>query len=241
VLKRAYYISTLLFLLCQLAIACTIFSTQPNQLKRRDHLIYTWKRGDKLQDIADDFNQSLIMILRFNGIKNASSIKVGQKIKIPFPQAVSQDAKLGSERSIKEINPLVAKKYYGKIKLPLSNYRVSSNFGKRRGGFHEGIDLAAKEGSKIFAAHSGVVIYSDNELSGYGNLIIIRGDQLLTIYAHNKKNLVTTGDLIKSGQVIALVGKTGRASAPHLHFETRILGKNGQYSAVNPKLFGVPF
>ncbi len=90
---------------------------------------------------------------------------------------------------------------------------------------HTGADLKTKDKDNIYAAFAGEVVYSD-KLSGYGNLIRIRhSNGLETYYAHNSKNLVKKGQHVKAGQVIALVGQTGRATTPHLHFETRVNGK----------------
>ena len=87
---------------------------------------------------------------------------------------------------------------------------------------HDGIDIAAKAGTPIYAAAAGKVVYADSRLTGYGNLIIIRhSSDMFTAYAHNRNNLVVVGQMVKQGQHIANVGATGRASGPHLHFEVR--------------------
>ncbi|MFB3895260.1 MAG: M23 family metallopeptidase [bacterium] len=110
---------------------------------------------------------------------------------------------------------------------------VLSFFGERNGRVHQGIDICVKKGTKIYAAKSGKVIYSDNELGGYGNIIIIEHKNgWSTVYAHNAKNLVKKNKRVTRGQVIALVGQTGNATGPHLHFEIR-KGKE----AVNPVLY----
>jgi murein DD-endopeptidase MepM/ murein hydrolase activator NlpD len=86
---------------------------------------------------------------------------------------------------------------------------------------HDGLDIAAPSGAPVCAAGSGEVIFS-GRLNGYGNLIIIRHDRrYATVYAHNQRNLVHGGQRIKRGQEIALVGRTGRATGPNLHFEIR--------------------
>jgi murein DD-endopeptidase MepM/ murein hydrolase activator NlpD len=110
---------------------------------------------------------------------------------------------------------------------------VLSFFGERNGRMHQGIDICAKKGTKIYAVMAGKVIYSDNDLGRYGNMIIIEHNHgYSTVYAHNAKNLVKKGKRVNRGQVIALVGQTGNASGPHLHFEIR-KGKE----AVNPLLY----
>ncbi|MDP2806606.1 MAG: M23 family metallopeptidase [bacterium] len=94
---------------------------------------------------------------------------------------------------------------------------------------HTGVDIAAREGDPVWAAAEGEVSFAgwDNY---FGNKIEIKhSDKLSTMYGHNAKLLVKTGDRVKQGQVIALVGTTGQSSGPHLHYEVRL---NGQ--AVDP-------
>jgi murein DD-endopeptidase MepM/ murein hydrolase activator NlpD len=95
---------------------------------------------------------------------------------------------------------------------------------------HEGIDISARPGTPIHAAEAGRVVHSDDELSGYGNMIILKhSGAYATVYAHNRRNLVEEGQFVEKGDVIGEVGQTGRASAPHVHFEVR---RNG--SPQNP-------
>jgi murein DD-endopeptidase MepM/ murein hydrolase activator NlpD len=77
-------------------------------------------------------------------------------------------------------------------------------------------------GTPVLAAAAGKVIYADSKLRGYGKLVVIRhaGD-LVTVYAHNRRLLVREGQQVRGGEVIAEVGKTGRATGYHLHFEVR--------------------
>jgi murein DD-endopeptidase MepM/ murein hydrolase activator NlpD len=98
---------------------------------------------------------------------------------------------------------------------------ITSKFGRRGQTFHDGIDISAEEGSPIVAVEDGEVIY-DDQLRGYGNLIIIRhASGFVSVYSHNKRNLVREGQKVSRGDVIGEVGSTGRVSAPHLHFEIR--------------------
>lgn len=90
---------------------------------------------------------------------------------------------------------------------------------------HEGVDLAAPVGTPIRAAQSGLVVYSDNELRGYGNLVmIVHPDASVAVYAHCRATFVFPGQHVNAGQVIAEVGNTGFSRGPHLHFEYRVAG-----------------
>lgn len=105
---------------------------------------------------------------------------------------------------------------------PLSG-KLISKFGPKKGGlYNDGINIAAKEGTPIKAAENGDVVYSGNELRGYGNMLLIKHNNgYLTAYAHTDDFLVKKGDVIKKGQVIAHVGQTGHVSSPQLHFSIR--------------------
>ncbi len=98
---------------------------------------------------------------------------------------------------------------------------ISSLYGMRHGRRHDGVDIRAKIGTAIFAADSGEVVYS-KKMRGYGNLVLLRhANDFFTVYAHNSVNLVKVGAKVKKGQMVARVGRTGRATGPHLHFEVR--------------------
>ncbi|HLT21847.1 MAG TPA: M23 family metallopeptidase [Bacteriovoracaceae bacterium] len=115
----------------------------------------------------------------------------------------------------------------GQFLWPVPNhFRVSSHFGPRGRRHHDGIDIPAPSGTPIVASDHGVVVYSDNKIRGYGNLIVVsHGKDTYTVYAHNRKNIVNKGERVKRGQVIAQVGSTGRSTGPHLHFEIRMKNK----------------
>ena len=84
---------------------------------------------------------------------------------------------------------------------------------------HKGIDIVAPEGKNIFAAADGVISRTAEMNMGYGNHIIIDHDGYRTLYAHCSVLLVTVGQEVKQGEIIALVGNTGNSTGPHLHFE----------------------
>ena len=108
---------------------------------------------------------------------------------------------------------------------PIRSGWQSSSFGNRidpisgKRAWHTGADFAGREGSDILAVASGVVSWSGVK-AGYGTMIeVAHGDGLSTRYAHNQENLVTLGDLVRRGDVIALMGSSGRSTGPHVHFE----------------------
>ena len=105
--------------------------------------------------------------------------------------------------------------------------QVTSEYGSRKdpitgvsGAFHTGIDIAYPKGTLIRASKSGVVVTSEKKTTGYGYRIIINhGGGYATLYAHCSELLVSVGDKVSAGDIIAKVGTTGRSTGNHLHFE----------------------
>lgn len=112
--------------------------------------------------------------------------------------------------------------------LRTSTYSISRGWGNDAGEFHKGIDFAATEGTGIYAAATGTVTYAQfgsAPYGGYGNVVVIKhNDTYSTLYGHCSKLLVTQGESVQLGQVIALVGSTGKSTGPHCHFEIRVNG-----------------
>ena len=138
--------------------------------------------------------------------------------------------------------------YRTRMDLYLRNYptlwpvsgTISSGFGWRRGPFggssehHDGVDIPARTGTQIRAAGGGTVTFAGWR-NGHGITVIINhGNGISTLYAHNTRNLVTVGQRVSRGDVIAQVGSTGRSTGPHLHFEVHVNGR-----PVNPRPFMV--
>lgn len=100
-----------------------------------------------------------------------------------------------------------------------------SGFGARERDAHDGIDLAAPEGTPVCAAEGGTVLFA-GEQRGYGNLVLLaHKNDLVTVYAHNEENLVRKGQNVARGETIARVGHSGNATGPHLHFEVRVAAR----------------
>lgn len=109
--------------------------------------------------------------------------------------------------------------------FPAARSESHQPYGKRGKRNHSGVDIKTKDRDSIYAAFDGEVVFS-KPYHGYGNLVRIKhANGLETYYSHNSENLVKEGQHVKAGQVIALVGQTGRATTPHLHFEIRVNGK----------------
>ena len=121
---------------------------------------------------------------------------------------------------------------------PVSKLSFTSNFGIRSDPFqgtarmHAGVDIPGPVGTPIYATADGIVAEADRH-GGYGNLVEINhGKGIATRYGHLSRILVGANQRVKRGQLIALMGSTGRSTGPHLHYEVRMDGH-----AVNP----VPF
>jgi murein DD-endopeptidase MepM/ murein hydrolase activator NlpD len=144
--------------------------------------------------------------------------------------AQSRLADIRASREAKRRQVLLAEAARPKWITPMrpGSYVISSCFCPRWGTFHYGIDMAAPWGTPFYAAGDGIVLHA-GPMSGYGNAIMIQhsnGD--VSVYGHESKVLVTVGEKVKAGQLIGLVGALGQATGPHLHFEVRVGGENGE-------------
>jgi murein DD-endopeptidase MepM/ murein hydrolase activator NlpD len=111
-------------------------------------------------------------------------------------------------------------------------WRIHPIYGYKK--FHTGIDVAASYKARIVAANGGTVVYTGWEDS-YGRKVIIdHGGKIATLYAHTSAVVVTVGEKVESGQLIAYVGSTGASTGNHLHFEVIIADANGNFGNINP-------
>ena len=146
------------------------------------------------------------------------------------------------ERQLSALERMLAEQQVAQASMlagwPVAAGYLSSTFGRRSDPFHgkaamhKGVDFAARVGSEVKAVGAGVVSWSGRHPE-YGWMIEIRhADGYTTVYAHNSRNMVETGEMVARGQVIAQVGSTGRSTGAHLHFEVK---KDGQQ--VDPKAY----
>jgi murein DD-endopeptidase MepM/ murein hydrolase activator NlpD len=185
--------------------------------RRTYHVV---RPGETLSRIGDAYGVPYEKIARANDLDDPSRIRVGQRLLIP-------DAKKAGRVVALENGGAPSRRGDGKpkdaplLRWPIVEGTVTSGFGPRGGGFHDGIDIAAPAGTPVYAAAAGRVAYC-SRLPGYGNVIIVRhGGGYATVYAHNRKHDVNEGEPVKEGQMIARVGESGRTTGPNLHFEVR--------------------
>ena len=200
--------------------------------------IYTVKSGDSLSAIASRNGTTVKALMDLNGLDN-QVIRIGQTLRLPTAGSQPAAATVASNAPVQGpkayVKPTVDETVTNSVsakapeptgiktlRWPVSG-RIISGFGdQRRSGPNDGIDISVPEGTAVRAAENGVVIYSGNDLEGFGNLILIRhADGIVTAYAHNKTNNVNKGAEVRRGEQIAASGRSGSASVPMLHFEVR--------------------
>lgn len=199
--------------------------------RNRERIHYV-AQGDTLSGIAKKYDADIEGLMRKNKLASANRLSIGQKLIIPHPDEIFIEP-ISKPAQIKKI-PIPPKKTpkktaqpswfknEGKAKYiwPVDGV-VTTLYGSREGMKQEGITIAARMDTVIWACADGKVLYA-GEQSGYGMIVIVRHSKdIVSIYAHNDSHLVKEGALVKQGQPIAWVGQTGGATAPGLHFELR--------------------
>jgi lipoprotein NlpD len=189
---------------------------------------HTVAAGQTLYSIAKTYGVSPDALARANGIVDPKGVAVGTELSLPPRADDSPDPpseRTGSRRASPSSaslgkRPTRDPSHRGDLDWPLRGV-LYARFGKKGKEAHDGIDLAAPKGTPIQTARAGTVLYA-GEQRGYGLIAIIEHDNgLVTLYAHNNDLRVKPGQKVRSGQVIATVGESGRTSGPHLHFEVR--------------------
>lgn len=183
-----------------------------------DGLSYTIKRGDTIASLAKKYKIDSQTITEFNNLED--KITIGKKIILPGAKPISAPVVYRPPQTTNlPTSRISAPASNTKLLWPTAARRITQYFGWR----HTGLDIAGPIGTPIYAAESGVVIKAGWNRGGYGYYIIIdHGNGLATLYGHNSKLLVSTGEQVVRGQQISQMGSTGRSTGPHLHFEVRI-------------------
>jgi murein DD-endopeptidase MepM/ murein hydrolase activator NlpD len=204
------------------------------------------KSGETLAKIAAQHRVTVASLVAVNRLSGPDArLRTGQRLAIPgggtpvargrrtFPVTSAQPASSPPRTLMLSLPDL------SDLLLPLFGWpvdgQISSKFGRRRTGWHQGIDITADLGTPVMASAAGIVVASSFE-PRYGRFVRIEHlNGFMTVYAHNSENLVEAGERVAVGQPIAAVGRTGRATAAHVHFEIRQAGL-----AYNP-LYMLPF
>ncbi len=187
---------------------------------------YTVESGDSVARIAKVNKVAAVDIIELNGLVSPDRLEPGQVL---FLYGVDELVRRLPEAT----KPKRPKGKAPTFVWPIAKGVVSSGFGKRGRRMHKGLDLAAPAGTAVLAAAAGKVVYSNDQQRGYGNLVILsHAHGYVTVYAHNRRNLVDEGETVRQGARIAEVGSTGRSTGPHLHFEIRKKKK-----AVDPLIY----
>lgn len=183
---------------------------------------YIVKPGDTLYSISWRYRQDYKKLASYNGINPPYTIHVGQRLRIP----TSKVAAIPKQQNKPTSTPATVTHPSAKQitwRWPLRG-KIIENYSASEPG-NKGIDIAGKPGELILAAAAGKVVYSGNGLPRYGNLLIVKHDDVyLSAYAHNQTLLVKEGQWVAAGQKIALLGKTG-TQRHKLHFEIRYDGR----------------
>ncbi|MCB9558324.1 MAG: M23 family metallopeptidase [Deltaproteobacteria bacterium] len=224
-MRRCYLYSCLLLTLT----ACV--SPRPARLPP---LAGQWKKlpvGQSLAQLAARERLHLSDLVELNGLQADQALTTARWIFVPRSARIERPrlrehptASVARSPQATEAQPLQPQTSSDQSAMlwPVGVGRLSSRFGERHGRPHEGIDIGAPAGTAVVAADDGVVLYAGSHVRGYGNLILIQhANNIVTVYAHNRRNLVKRNARVSKGQVIAEVGSTGRARGSHLHFEVR--------------------
>jgi len=177
------------------------------------------ERHQTLWRICKTYGASMDEVARVNRIRDKNRIMAGQRLFIPGAAKVLKvDVYIEDVTARKTRKVTYTKsRFIWPVRGPVTKGEVRS--GSTR---PTGIKINAREGTPVRAADSGRIVYSDDQIRGYGNLIIIEhNDEFFTIYGHNQINLVKEEARVSKGQVIARVGATGTTSTATLHFEIR--------------------
>jgi lipoprotein NlpD len=194
----------------------------PTPPPARGGVYHIVKPGETLYGIGKAYDLNYAELARLNRLVDPNQIRVGQKLFIPgAARQLSVEVITPADSTVTSPSVSMSSDLPDDaIVWPILG-NINSHFGRRGASFHDGIDIAAQEGSPIRAIGKGEVIYSD-QLRGYGNLVILRhSGGLVSVYAHNQVNLVAAGQFVAQGDIIGKVGSTGRVTGPHLHLEIR--------------------
>ena len=205
--------------------------------------VHEVSRGDSLSSLARRYNVTVAALVAANRLPSErATLKLGQRLLIPSTAPAGDTRPAARVRATKRVGD--ASPRVTAVRAPADFFfavpdfadgltafiwpkegTITSSFGRRRLGWHRGIDIKGERGDPIFAAAPGVVVVSGVE-PRYGRVVKIEHEHgFTTVYAHNDDNFVDVGDRVVTAQRIGSIGRTGRATSYHLHFEIRRDGR----------------
>lgn len=213
--------------------------------------VHIVQAGETLYSIAWQYGQDYREVARWNGISSPYTIFPQQQLRMVKPASINQQAAPSVTKVNKPVHQTTVTSRTGtpaektdtetrSVSQKLAwqwpaRGRIISRFSASEPG-QKGIDIAGRDGAKIYAAEAGYVVYSGSGLRGYGKLIIVKHNEtFLSAYAHNSNLRVREGEIVKKGEHIADMGRTGTETVK-LHFEIRRNGKPVNPFKYLPKL-----
>lgn len=166
---------------------------------------------------------------RMNGVNSVKLEKTFSAVSADLNNPASDIYSNWENSQISRVEGYVAANYKIDLRnfaMPTTSRKVTSQFGRRWGRQHQGIDVKVYIGDTISSAFDGKVRIAKYDPRGYGYYVVIRHPNgLETLYGHLSKHLVKPNQIVRAGEPIGLGGNTGRSTGSHLHFETRLLGQ----------------
>jgi LysM repeat protein len=197
----------------------------------RSTVVVKVKPGDTLWGLAKRYRTTVNALAQCNGIRNPNLLYAGRTIKVPAHSRVRRVRSAAFKPVVSRsrdrravANWLETKSGLNELSAPVLSGRLSSGYGYRRGRMHWGVDLACPHGTPVHAVSSGEVRFA-GWIAGYGLTVVIDHGGFRSRYAHNSRVHVSVGQRVCSGQTIAAVGHTGRATGNHLHLEIEHNGR----------------
>ncbi len=199
---------------------------EPQEEPPQEGVLHLVQPGQTLWRIARAYGTTVEILAEVNGLQDPTRLEAGQVLFIPGAQEVLEispfPAPPPEPPELRQQDPPLAG-----LAWPVPGGRMLSGYGAPRGGRpHRGLDIGAAPGTAVIAAADGRVRYAGETLRGYGKTVIVDHEGgWATLYAHNAVLLVARGEPVRRGQTIARVGRTGKATGPHCHFELRRHGR----------------
>lgn len=184
--------------------------------RARTHIV---AKGDTGYSISRRYGVDVSALMRLNRIRPPYGLRIGQRLTLPLQ---TRQAVVVANNSGRTPTPPPPPRSGAGFAWPAYG-KVISSYGPKAGGLHnDGINIRVSSGAPIRASDSGTVVYVGNELTGFGNLLLIRhAGGWVSAYGHNRELLVSRGQKVSRGQTVAKAGASGSVSSPQVHFELR--------------------